>query len=757
MPEVMAGKRLYRTHVKGLQRLAVRLTTCLLLMAAPLQAAPPADVLVLYANSRLLPANLEVDRGLREVLTASPDKASTLFAEFLDRPAFSGPAFEALFADYLRSKYRSRPPRVVLVAGQPALDFLLRHRAELFAAVPVVHLAIDKAYLQSIATLPPDVVGVPVVYEFLGTIQQALRWHPDARRLVVVTGTSAGDLDWASQLRADLAGAAIVPAVEFLAGLSTAALHQRLAALDHHDVVFTPGYFRDGAGAEFAPRDSVALMAQVSRAPVYGPFSTFIGTGVVGGRMPHYAEMGRQAGNTVNQLLAGATPASLGPPAAMPALLQLDWRQVQKWGIAADAIPADAVIHFRTPTFWEANRQLALVSLVVIVLQTGLITALLVQGRRRRRTAAALAASEARMNLAAGAARLSMWVWDLAPVQAGVAPKPRRDGAVAVTPFDQVLATLHPADREHLVRAVQRALASHAALDLEYRVLQPDGELRWMSARGRADSGSGQRLTGVALDITARKNAELQAEKDRAALTHMTRVSVTAQLSASIAHQLNQPLAAILGNAEVARKLLDRNPVDLAELRAICTDIVTEDNRAAAIIRRLGALYKRGELQLLPLDLNELVLETLDLVRGELTTRHVVVVTDLAPALPRVDGGRVELQQVLLNLILNAVEAMAAVEPAGRLLSIGTAVDADHARLCVSDRGTGIEAQDIPHVFDAFWSTKVGGTGVGLAICQSIIKGHRGSLTAENNPGGGARFCVSWPLRPAGSALGTAA
>ena len=153
-----------------------------------------------------------------------------------------------------------------------------------------------------------------------------------------------------------------------------------------------------------------------------------------------------------------------------------------------------------------------------------------------------------------------------------------------------------------------------------------------------SEKGNGEHVLGVAVDITEHKLAELRAVEDRAALRHMTRVSMLGQLSASIAHQLNQPLAAILGNAEAARKMLSRDGVDLAELREICDDIVTEDNRAAEVIRRLGALYKRGDMKMEPLDLNELIRETLDLLRAELLTRNVVPRTDLAPG--TVDGGR---------------------------------------------------------------------------------------------------------------------
>jgi C4-dicarboxylate-specific signal transduction histidine kinase len=307
----------------------------------------------------------------------------------------------------------------------------------------------------------------------------------------------------------------------------------------------------------------------------------------------------------------------------------------------------------------------------------------------------------------------------------------------------------HPADRTRVARAVADAVDGNGELDIEYRIVRRSGEVRWLAVRGRTEKDEPQRMVGVTLDITERKSAELQAERDRAALTHMTRVSMMGQLSASIAHQLNQPLAAILGNAEAARKMLEHEHLDLAELKDICDDIVTEDNRAADVIRRLGALYKRGEMTFAPLDLNDLVRETLELVRTELMTRHVVAVTELDPALPSVEGGRVQLQQVLLNLILNAADAMESIDVDNRTMTIRTELDGKKVQLCIVDRGIGVAPDAIKHVFDAFWSTKTGGMGIGLAICHSIITAHRGCLTVSNNPDGGATFCAAWPVRQA--------
>lgn len=730
--------------------LTVLLLALWCLSPPPALATSSPTVLVLYSNNRLVPGNVDVDRGLRETMATAPERTAQLFSEYLDDPAFSGAEHERITAAYYRQKYVDRPPQVIVAAAESALGFVLRHRAEMFPNVPVVYVAVSKGYFASNPSLPPDVIGVPVEFDAMGTIELALRWHPNARRLVVVTGTSPWDREREAGLRSGLAHLDARPAIEFLAGLPTPEVLKRLRELRNDDVVYTPGYFMDGAGRESSPAESVRLMAPASGAPVYSPYGTQMGTGIVGGRMPTFVGMGREAGKAVNSLLDGIAPSAIRMPAGIPALVQVDWRQVRRWGISADEIPPDAIIHFREPTFWEAYRTQAIFVLVVILLQAGLIVALLLERRLRRRTAAALAESEGRISLAAHAARLSMWMWDLAHDSIWASAKLRqRAGLSKETPvsFDQILQTVHPADRDLFEQSVRHAAASAQELDVEYRVVQHDGEVRWFAARGHAAAGADQCLTGVKMDITARKSAEFQAERDRAALTHMSRVSTMGQLSAAIAHQLNQPLASILGNAETARKMLGRGDLDIAELREILDDIVTEDNRAAEVIRRLGALYRRGEMPMAPLEINDLVRETLDLVRAELTMRQVVPITELAASLPPVDGGRVQLQQVLLNLVLNAADAMGDVAAGERVLVVRTAADGGNVRVCVADHGSGIAANDMNNLFDAFWTTKAGGVGVGLAICYSIVTAHRGTLTATNNPDRGATFCFTLPIR----------
>ena len=724
------------------------LLVCLLTLNPAALATTPRNVLVLYSNGRLLPANIEGDRGLAEGFAERPDLTVDLSAEFLDSPKFSGEAYERTFLAYLREKYAANPPEVIIASANEAMGFLLRHRAALFAQVPIVHMSVSADYLQSVPPLPPDVVGTPLMYAFVATVEQALRWQPLARRLVIVTGASPWDREWEARIRAHAAGFPNGLSIDFLVGLPTEELQRRLRELPTDSIVFTPGFFRDGGGREFAPRESARLIAAAASVPVYAPFSTFIGTGIVGGCMASNNAMGRLGAQTSLALLAGASAASLRLPAAMPTPLQIDWRQVRRWGIDPQAVPADAIVHFKEPTLWDAYRQQVLIGGAVMLLQSGLIVALLLERRRRRRTAATLARSEQLMRLAARAAGLSMWTLNTGAGRAsGNAPALKRREATPdpLPDFSKTLALIHPQDREGVDTALRDALATHEEFELEYRIEAPDGDWRWQSARGRADRAQAPRLLGVAIDITQRKRAEIQAGQDRAALNHMTRVSLLGQLSASIAHQLNQPLASILGNAEAAQKMLEREPVDLPELRDICADIVAEDHRAAQVIRRLGALFKRGEPAFEALDVNEWVRDTIELTRSTLSTRHVTLVTHLAPALPPIAGDRVQLQQMLLNLIVNAADAMDDVPEAGRVLTISTEPHGADVSLRVVDRGPGVPAEAQDKLFEPFWSTKSAGMGMGLAVCRSIAEAHHGRLTVTNAPEGGAVFCTLLP------------
>jgi PAS domain S-box-containing protein len=283
----------------------------------------------------------------------------------------------------------------------------------------------------------------------------------------------------------------------------------------------------------------------------------------------------------------------------------------------------------------------------------------------------------------------------------------------------------------------------------EFHNRKKNGELYWEWAVISPLLDSNGKIThfvGVKEDITERKRAEAELAQQRAQLTHLSRVTMLGELSGSMAHELNQPLTAILSNAQAAQRFLAEEQPDLAELRDILGDIVAQDKRAGEVIRRLRVLLKKGEVQQHPLRVNDVVLDVLRLVRSELVNQNFTARTDLAPGLPLVRGDGVQLQQVLLNLVMNACEAMVGSQKEARQFTIRTDRSEDGCvRVSVVDGGPGIAPEDLERVFASFYTSKPQGMGLGLAVCRSIITAHNGKLWATNNPGRGAAFHFTLP------------
>ena len=364
---------------------------------------------------------------------------------------------------------------------------------------------------------------------------------------------------------------------------------------------------------------------------------------------------------------------------------------------------------------------------------------------RAARMAEELRENAESMALAAGAAHLAHWRWDIPRDAIWFSPAGRRllgfPEGVAMD-LGRFVEAIHPEDREPVRQAVRRSIEGDGVYGMDYRLVLPGGAVRWIAGRGRVEFDSSHkplRMRGVSIDITERKTAELEAGQHRAELAHLTRVTTLSELSGSLAHELNQPLAIILSNAQAAQRLLAQDPPDMPEVRDILSDIVAEDRRAGEIIQRLRALLKRGEVSLQPLSLNDAIEEVLHLTNADLIGRGVTILRELAPDLPRVTGDRVQLQQLVLNLILNAADAMAANPPGARRLHLATARHNGRVRATVRDEGVGLPG-DTERLFQPFYTTKHQGLGMGLAICRSIITAHHGRLWAEPGPERGAVF-----------------
>jgi PAS domain S-box-containing protein len=486
---------------------------------------------------------------------------------------------------------------------------------------------------------------------------------------------------------------------------------------------------------------------------------------------------------------------------------------------------------------------------------------------------AALRRTEDDMEIAANAVDLALWTWDIVKDEVRLSHKAR-----AVLGFsssekldtERIRSVIHPDDRDMLRKAVKNSLQTGAENPIEYRVVLPGGEIRWLLRRSRTEFDSsgkpvlmhgvlfditerrlaeerfrlvveaapnamimvdeegritlanpqaektfgysreellgrsidmlvperlrsghrelrlgyfrnaqprsmggrelfGQRKDGSEVpveigltpirtskgllvlasivDITERKRAELERARQRHDLAHLARVTTVGELSSSLAHELTHPITAILSNAQAAQRFLDGDNVDLNEVREILNDIVSEDQRAGEVIHRLRRLLRKGEPQKhCDVDLNQVVRDVLKLMRNDLINQTVTVATDLAQNLPAVTGDRVQLQQVLLNLVLNACDAMNDCNSSERQLLIASKLENGTERVSVTDRGGGIPEEKLEQIFERFFTTKKEGMGLGLSICRSIINAHEGKIWATNNAEGGATFHLSLPI-----------
>jgi PAS domain S-box-containing protein len=371
----------------------------------------------------------------------------------------------------------------------------------------------------------------------------------------------------------------------------------------------------------------------------------------------------------------------------------------------------------------------------------------------RQRVQETLRERDARINLAAESADLAFWVIYPEQNTAWMSDKGRKiygfDSKLPLT-RDLICSRVHPDERAAVHAAFDRACASHGIFESEHRLVLPYGKTRWVIVRGRCledEHGSLLELIGVTIDVSAQKQSDLQLQIQREEMAHLNRVALMGEMTASVAHELNQPLTAIANNAAAARRFLERGNIDPVLLQQLLQDMVADSQRAGEVIRGIRALVRKDKgVVRSVLNLNAVIADTLRLVSSDVLLRESAVTTEMDHNLPQVEAAPVQIQQVLLNLIMNALDAVEALPPAERRIIVTTrSLSGDSAEVAVRDFGTGLPKDRPQKVFDHFFSTKQTGMGMGLTIVRSIIEMHGGTISAENAPDRGARFFFRLP------------
>jgi PAS domain S-box-containing protein len=316
--------------------------------------------------------------------------------------------------------------------------------------------------------------------------------------------------------------------------------------------------------------------------------------------------------------------------------------------------------------------------------------------------------------------------------------------------WEERLQRVHPEDRARWQEAIDRAIAEESGYEVEFRILLPGGTVKHIHTVGHPVLDASRDLAqfvGSSTDITQRKLAEEALRQAQADLAHVSRVTTMGELTASLAHEVNQPIAAAVTDANTCLRWLARDRPDVEEAREAASRVVKDATRAAEIISRIRLLFKKGTPQRELFDVNEVIREMIVLLRSEATRYSISVRTDLAPDLPRVMGDRVQLQQVLMNLLLNGMDAMKDVDTTRELIINSQPAKNEQVMVSVSDTGVGLPPQQADQIFNAFFTTKAHGTGMGLRISRSIVESYGGRLWAADNSPRGASFHLTLPTK----------
>jgi signal transduction histidine kinase len=584
------------------------------------QSQRTRNVLAINWGAEDFPGSLEVNAAIRDAMTSDPNVPIAYSVEHLETERFPRDDATIALRDTIRRKYHSRPIDLVIAIADPALQFALEYRDELFPGVPIVYSGL--AVLDTVDRGESGgVTGVLRTVAYTETLKLALVQHPSTEQVFVIADTVQSEIF--ETVQAALGEVTPKPRLVYLEADTVPALLAEVRAIPPRSLALYISFRPDDPEIATGIVEVARLVAEASPAPVYGTNERYLGSGIVGGVVRSADETAARMGQMGLQILKGARAGEIPIEDAQLAPV-FDARALQRWGISEHLLPAGSRVSFHQPSLWQEYPRTVLSAVSAVLIQFGLILGLLYQRR-------------------------------------------------------------------------------------------------------------------------AKRQAELQNRRQLAMTAHVERQLAMGTLTASIAHELNQPLGSILHNAQAAERLLATNRASPDQLREILGDIRSEDLRASQIIQRQRSMLKKRDFEQRPVDLNVVVRETLAIVGHDAATRDVRLDADLCDAPCAIIGDQILMQQVVLNLVLNAMDAMTQTPAGQRRVVVRTAKTRAGAEVAVRDYGAGIAPEIGARLFEPFVTTKAAGMGIGLAIVRGIVETHGGTIEARENPDGGATFRFTVP------------
>jgi PAS domain S-box-containing protein len=715
----------------------------LLLILPPLQplwAGQPMEtkrVLILYSEDKAHPAHELTDQGIRSALRSNTQFDVQLYNEYLDASRFSGPANAHAFADYLGCKYAGTKIDAIITVYLAALDFLMGQEGNAFPGVPIVACEIDRSTAENLERSPLRrlITGLILGDNIAGILDSAFRLKPDTKRVALVAGTSPSDVFGEMILRRGLTLYARKLDLIDLTKLPMQEILARVGSLPPDTIVLYSAIFRDGAGQSFVPREALSRISAASNGPVFGFYDTFVGYGIVGGRLVSFEQQGREAATLALRFMAGESPASI-PFGGEQAYVNLyDWRELKRWNIPETAVPPGSEVRYREPSLWRDYKGIIISVIGLIIIETFLILGLVINLQRRRKAEQSLRESEERVKLAVSSAGAGVWsadvgtgrIWatDRARDLFGFAPQEPLD-------YERVLSRIHPAERDLVRRSLQQAMESGEEAILENRVVLSDGNIRWIATRGRLQQNSpreSKRLMGVCVDTTARKLAEETLKQRENELMALTGRIIYAQeeelrrLSRELHDDLTQRLAALaLDAALIEKQLNSAQPQAVQDLKDLRTNLAEVADEVHNLSRQLH-----------PSILDDLGL--VQAVQAECATFTKKTGIDLS-FMPHDVPDSVP-QQLALCLYRVIREGLQNIAKHSRAAAASITVQglSDGIRLLVQDKGIGFDSKEVKRK-----------AGIGLSSMRERVRLVNGTMAIESKPGKGTEIQVFIPL-----------
>ena len=701
------------------------------------------NILVLHAYEGNAPIFLGTDKGVSNTLQSGGISSLHQFFESLELRRNPGPEHRKLLVEQMRMRYGHRKLDMIITVYPEALEFVLKDCSDILPDVPILALYLPQGF--DLPKTDRPIIGHAPEPDILGTLEIALKLVPGAKRVYIVSGAHEVDRRIEDQTRG--ISKKWEGRLEFLY-LSHMPFEEMLATVSSvppGSIILALAFSQDVTGKSYTTPIVAQRLSQVATAPIFGILDSMLGRGITGGSLISFELIGAKAGQLALDILGGTqTPDNIPTMLDVPPVPMFDWRQLRRWHLSEDVLPEGSVVINRELTLWDFRFYL-IGALTFIMAQSCLIVGLLINKRRRRSAEESLRQKTEELTQFFNVsldflciANTDGYFLRLNPVWEKVLGYSREE-LMAKPLFD----FLHPADLERTRKTLSTLASQQKVIHFENRYRAKDGTYRcleWTSAP------AGNQIYAVARDFTDRLKAEAEDQQRRTELAHVSRIAMMGEMTTSLAHEINQPLTAILSNAQAAQRFLSQAPPDIGEVRQILDDIIRDDGRASEVVRKVRALVKKEQPRQGPLELNEMIQQVIDLVRGDSLLQGLSIGTDLSPGLATVYGDDIQLQQVILNLILNGAAAMRNAPLAQRKIIVRTAMaDNRTVKASVTDFGVGIDENNIERLFEPFYTTKPEGLGMGLSISRTIIKAHGGTMEASNNREGGATFAFTLP------------